>query len=583
MNHFLSDISDKDIALAKKRIWNKMESKLPARGLSDYQSVVSSLNASKSAVELSRLAQAQVKERMLDSLPEREVATFSFAFPRRSFAAMTLSAFFVFLFIPVFQGPQLASASSVSSLEVAQGNVFVNGGLVSGNIVLYEGDTVMTEQGAMAHLQMMDDSRLTLGPDTRIILSTIDSDPFDRNKTTIVVDQLQGRLWTQVVNLVDPEASVSVRFPDGEVTLYQRATVDVRVDKDEIELQVVQNLVEVDVSRGENYEGTLGQGARMLLTDTLLLDESRISNQNDVWLSFNSAYGKDYLRRLDEKYTNEAIKRVMILPGNPLYVFKTFRETVREKLTFNSDARGELAALHAQKRLDESQVLRAEGENEIADDLLVEYEEKVALLDEDLKEAQLDEAQKSGAVLTSSQQLRMVPELLESGDLEVAADYLSDYKDESRSLLVELEGLNLEDRGDVVSELLEDKLEDFQMIRVIASLSEDTGESFEEVEAEMMEELSMLVLSLREKSLDNLADFFEETEYDLEIQQNVYTRLIDSVELSPELTEQFEEAEAEIAAGDEGVLIDVTEVEEVVDTRFLDLDISHSDESEDES
>ncbi len=578
MNHFLSDIPDEDIALAKQRIWNKMESKLPERGLSTYQRVVSSLNLSKAELAHSRLAQAQVKERMLDSLPDRDEPGFSFVFPKRAFSAMTLSAFFAFLFIPVFQGPQLASASTVNSLEVAQGTVYVNGEAVNENTILYPGDSVMTAQGGMAHLQMMDDSRLTLGPDTRIVLTAIDTDPLDRNKTTIVVDQLQGRLWTQVVNLVDPEASVSVRFPDGEVTLHQRATVDVRVDRDETELQVVQNLVELDVS---NYEGTLGQGARMLLTDTMELEEALSSDQNDVWWSFNLAYGKDYLRNLDEKYTNEAIKRVVILPGNPLYKFKTFRESVREKLTFGSEAKQELVAQHAQKRLDESQALRTEGEIEIADELLVEYGEKMAQLDDATMDAHLDEAQKTGAVLSTSQQLRLVPELLEAGDLETAAAHLADYKGEARSILVELEELNFEERGDVVSDLLEDKLEDFQMIRVIASLSEDTGESFEEVEAEMMEELSMMVLSLREKSLDNLADFFEETEYDLAVQQDVYDRLFDSVELTPELTEQFEEAEAEIASGDEGVLINMTEVEEVVDTRFLDL--THSNEGEDKS
>jgi len=58
--------------------------------------------------------------------------------------------------------------------------------------------------------------------------------------------------------------------------------------------------------------------------------------EQDVWWDFNLAYGKIHLRDVDERYKNEAIERAIILPGNPLYVFKTFRETVQETFTFSN-------------------------------------------------------------------------------------------------------------------------------------------------------------------------------------------------------------------------------------------------------
>lgn len=583
MDNFLTNIDDEDLELAKKRIWNRMQSKLPERGLSPYQPVVNALKASKSDVEWSRLAKAQVKERLLTQLPEREMTAWSFNFTRRGFAAVTLSAFFTFLFIPVFQGPQLALASTVNVLEVAQGRVFVNGALIEGSTLIKQGDTVVTEQGAMAHLKMMDDSRLTLGPDTRVVLSEVEVNPLNGRDSHIVLNQMEGRVWTQVVNLVDDGSALTLRFPDGEIVLTQRATVDLRVDADETELQVVQNLVELEVSQGEKYAGTLGQGARMYLADRLELDKNESTAQNDVWWSFNQAYGKDYLRHLDESYANESIKRVVILPGNPLYVFKTFRETVREKLAFTNEARQELVAYHAQKRLDEAQVFIQGGDLEGAETLMKEYNQKLAQLDEaTVKSAHLDEAEKNLIGLTASQKLRLVPELLEAGDLESAAAHLKEFQTESRDLLVELEDLDLEDRQAAVSQLLQEKLKDLQMIRVIASMSDQTDADFEAVEAGLLEELNMMVLSLREKSLENLSNFFEETAYDLQQQEDVYTRLMDTANLTPELSEQFQEVKAEIATRDQGILIDVNAVKEedteVVDTRFLDL--THTDESE---
>jgi len=578
MDDLISQLLDENIAQAKKRIWNKMQSKLPERGVSSFQPALSALRTASENLEVSRLKRVQVKERLLSTLPEREAKRFAFSFsgfPKRTFAVATLSAFFAFLFVPVFQGPQVY-AESLNTLEVAQGNVYVNGELVGDNVNLREGDTVFTDAGAMAHIVMLDDSRITLAPRTQVTLTTVDVDSQDRSVTSVVLDQSQGRVWAQVVNLEDQESYLILRFPNGAVTLNHRATVDVRIAEEETELQVVQNLVRVSVSNGEEYEGTLGKGARMLISGEVELDRLTVSAENDVWWSFNDAYGKDYLRHLDEKYTDESVKRIVILPGNPLYIFKTFREEVQEVLTFRRSAKQDLVAQHAQNRLDEASILMKDGDVEAAELVMNDYKQKVALIDNvDLLKTGLDGGQ-NGAVFSASQKLRLVPELLEAGDFDGAAEYLAAYRDESLSLLAHLESLTLEDRGPVVSELLEKKLEDFQMLRVISSMSE--AESFDGLEANMLEELSMMVLSLRERSLNNLSEFFAHTEYNLDAQREMYSRLMETVDLSPALSEQFDEAESNIVAEEDDVIIDVGLVEEVVDERWLDF--AHSDESE---
>jgi hypothetical protein len=60
---------------AKKRIWNRMQSKLPDRGLSPYQTLLASIRST-STPQVSRLKRVQYKE--TDLLPDRPEPSFRF-------------------------------------------------------------------------------------------------------------------------------------------------------------------------------------------------------------------------------------------------------------------------------------------------------------------------------------------------------------------------------------------------------------------------------------------------------------------------------------------------------------------------
>ena len=79
-------LNDAQINDAKKRIWSRLQCKLPERELSVYQPMLSVLRDQKTP--LSRLKRVQFKERILDVLPDRIPAA-SF-FSRRLFAGATL-------------------------------------------------------------------------------------------------------------------------------------------------------------------------------------------------------------------------------------------------------------------------------------------------------------------------------------------------------------------------------------------------------------------------------------------------------------------------------------------------------------
>jgi hypothetical protein len=597
MDPFFTLLSDHDIEQAKKRVWNKMEPRLKDRGVSPFGDIVKILKKDK--VESSKLQQVMMKERLLDQLPDRN--TVPFFLNRRIWATMTLSVFVAFFITPVFTLTSIVNASTVNLLEVVQGDVMVNGMLVDELALLQDGDEIITDAGAMAHIQLMDDTRMTLGPRTEI--------QIEQSEDAIVIAQSDGRVWTQVVNPSSSDSSVKIVFPDGEVIANQKASFDVQVDDEEVRVQVAENLVAMSVQGDVHYEGSLGQGTEMVLTDMLSVAGIDDATQEDVWWDFNESYGDSYLADLNETYTQDTLASVNVLPDHPLYFLKEWRESIQEGIAFTDGAKQELVAQHMEVRLNEAQIFIEQGKYLEAEVALEAYQEAVEKSielsgEEDVK-SQVEEAQKellakidmdagtqlladqldetSELIATSdseknelrmasaSQKLSRVPGLIEAGDYEQAVYYLEAYREESQSILMELEGISLEEREVLISALLEQKLQDLQMLRVIAATPEFS--ELVDVDAQIVQEMSMMVLSLRERALSRLTDFFASTDYDVDMQYEMYAKLKDDTVLTPEITEQFEAVETalEEASGEE-VLADIEVIEEPVETvdpRFL--------------
>lgn len=569
-----------DIEIAKKRIWNRMQAKLPDRGLSPYQSVVSVLRSSPQP-SVSRLERVQYKEHLLDMLPDRPTPAFSL---RRMWGVGSLLAVLSVIFMPVLQKAPIASADSENLLEIVEGQVRINGELASDGAIINEGDRVETLDGSMAHLYFVDDSRMTLAPHTTVDIVDTEVDPQNRAETKVTVYQESGRAWVQVLNLLSSNDSYfMVAFPDGEVQVDTRASFDLDVGE-ETRVSVVRNLVDLSLADDNvSYTGTLGQGAEILKDEGSILTQ-RISDerQEDLWWEFNETYGKTYAQALDEHYKEEATLHAMILPTNPFYFLKTFREDVQVSLAFTSAAREELLVKQAENRLNEAQILLAQGETEVAQEVLNKYQatvekalentdnpvllaklevtqkqmltvpeadENTAMLEDHLTNSSAMvssslEGKTEAKMLSASQKLDRVPDLIANGEYEQALANLSSYQSSSLSILTELQNVPMEEREAVVSKLLDQKLEDIKLLRVIASMPE-TAEAVD-INTQMLEQMSMMVLSLKEQQLTDLSTFFENTDYDVEVQYNVYSRLKDNVELDETLTEQFKSIEDEI-------------------------------------
>lgn len=586
-----------DIENAKKRIWNRMQSKLPDRGLSPYQSLLSTIRDTSSPT-ISRLSRVQYKEHLLDVLPDRVTPTFSL---RRIWSVGALFTVLSVILMPVLQKVPTTSAAAVNKLEVVEGQILVNGHLVTEDRLVEAGDRVETLEGSMAHIYFVDDSRMTLAPKTVIDIVDTQINPLNRADTKVTVNQESGRAWVQVLNLVSSNDSYfMVTFPNGDVQVDTRASFDLAVGE-ETRVSVARNLVDLSMIGEETaYAGTLGQGAEIIKdADSIQSETIPSEREEELWWEFNYTYGNTYAQLLDAQYKEENILHATILPTHPLYFLKTLREEVQVSLAFTSSAKQELLVRQAENRLDEAQVLLAQGKTSAAQETLNEYQATVegALTNTDnpvllaklevtqkqmLTAAEVDENTElleghltsSSALLSSSlggktevkmlsasQKLDRVPDLISNGNYEQALSDLLAYQADSLSILTELEDVPMEERAGVVSVLLNQKLEDIQHLRVIASMPETSD--LVNIDSQMLEQMSMMVLSLKEQQLSDLSAFFESTDYDVEVQYSLYNRLKGDTEINEELTEQFQSVEDKIQNSVNTKVTPVIELKEV--------------------
>lgn len=573
-------MKEPNIELAKKRIWKSLEAKLPERGNPGFSPVFSALRFGVNDLKPSQLKKVQAKERLLDLLPEREPATQGF-FPARLVSFGTLGLLMGTLFVPLMDLTPSAAASSQNTLELVEGDVYVNGVKISDIATLQVGDTIETGEGSMAHLSFVDDSRLTLGPSSKVDIVEAWIDPSNRSKSRVELTQEQGRSWSQVINLTEG-ASFTINFPQGKVWVSQRSSFDLQVTEEDSTVEVARNLVDLEVTTGENsYSGILGQGAELTVSSEIETKEISEEEQKDVWWTFNLAYGKSYARTLDESYQQENISHALILPGNPFYGLKTFRENLQVSFAFTDAAKQELLIQQAESRLNEAQVLLAQGQEESAAEVLRAYQETVdaAQMTSDLGEliALQDEAEKEALTVQnrfeSDTPLQLVPDLIAEGQFDQAVAALKAYDESSLSLLAQLEEVSMEDREAAVSDLLDQKLADLQLLKVIAAMPE-LSESMD-LNSTVLKELSVMALSLREKELGDLTTYFDMNDESLLTQEDLYEHLKNDAPMTTALSDQFDAIQEQIQAPVDTVVIDIQAVEEIpvvvetpVDPRF---------------
>ncbi len=519
---------------------------------------------------------------------------------RRLWATVvTCSIFVTGTFGYFMQMPQV-SAAKVSQVDAVRGTVFVERegrplGLENGFLVK-EGDRLITEGDGWMDVMFVDDSLLTLGPNTIVEITQLWVDPENEASTSIEVDVLEGRTFAQVINLSPTSSLFNVSTEKGDFTVNRKANFDVFVSPEKTELRVFSNLVDFAVSTaGVTREGTLGPNLMMELNGDLVIEQIEnveVLKTDDVWVQTNLENHNKYLGRLQSFYEERTTQQAGTLPGDSLYFLERGGEELRLLFSFGDENSVEANLAVAEQRFSEATVLMRQGDKEAAQKMLLNYQETLVGLSEDVPAYEQevravlqenkkmmegfsvndsiqevrdlveetavlvinDEAEKQVINLeTTADRLGLALDFIQIGAYDLAEQSLQDYQTGLSDVLAGLAELPMESRKQVIFEILDQKLRDLLVLKMIVAELDGLGEDNEasvglrdQVEAvytDTLYQLNVLVLNLKERAVLQLGTFLEDVKADETMQLQILGRLKKSVPLDFEFMQVINDLE----------------------------------------
>jgi hypothetical protein len=520
---------------------------------------------------------------------------------RRTWATVTACAVLVTgTFGYLMQTPRV-SAAKVSQIDAVRGTAMVERGEaefdVENGFLIEEGDRLVTGNDGYLDVMFVDDSLLTVGPNTEVIISELWADPENEASTSVLVDVESGQVFAQIVNLSPSSSLFTVRTEAGEFSVDRKAHFDLKVEGDETEARVFSNLLDFDVtSEGVTREGTLGPNLHMMVNGNLLIenieDVETLKNE-DLWVKTNLENHAAYLERLENFYVTRVEQQAGALPGDSFYFLERGGEEVKRFLSFNENSKMETEMALAEQRFSEAAVLMRQGRTEESQELLIDYqmtlvdlaarmpeqEEAVRAalqetkkivegfsINDSIREAKsaleeteillvTDEAEKQSTHLeTTADRLGLAFDLIQIKAYGLALKSLEDYESGLTDVLEGLSELEMETRKQFVLEILDQKLRDLLMLKMIASELEILPEGddakmalmgkVDSLYADTLYQINTLVINLKERAVLQLGTFLYDAKGEEVMQRDILNRLKKTVPLELEYMQVINDLEA---------------------------------------
>lgn len=529
---------------------------------------------------------------------------------RRRYGATLVAGLFLFVVtfgymnqLPTVWAARISAASSVQGVVMVERGAdtfpLETGGLVE------EGDVIQTDAEGWADIVFVDDSLIMIGPDTRLTVDRLFIDPNNEAKTVIELILTQGRVWANVVNLLPNESSFVMRGGAVELSVPRKATLDLFVLDDRVEARTFSNLVDFSVISGSwSRQGTLGphlvfdwDGHKTLSIEPL--DDLETLKTEDVWVQVNLENEQNHLVNLEQYYQERVLEGAGVLPGDFRYWAKRSLEDVQLFFTFDDDTRSDKAAQLANRRFAEAALLTMQGNDEAAQQAWEDYQTFMVEVAHDysydvaesvlesnqkmvdaagpdstlsgvrpaLEETSVlvapDEAARTVAQLsTAADRLGLALDLIDIGAYDLALQSLQDYQQGLSDVIDRLPELDMATRKEVILAILDQKLYDLQMLKLISSELamevSDTDAVQAEVDAALSDtlyQLNTLVLNLKERAVLHLSTFLKDVKGDKVTQEQILSRLKKDANLDFEFIQLINDVEALYAEEGSDVLI----------------------------
>lgn len=333
-------------------------------------------------------APQQLKERILSELYSRKQKIQPF----RSFiqliqnhkkvsASLTLGIFSISIVISVSFNPTSTYASRKIILEITQGQVNIQrkGEILTTQetAILQKGDLVTTMPDSQAVIYFPDESVSRLASQTKLKINEVLLNPENPAESNIEIAITQGRVWNNVVNLVENKGEFTVKTPTTTASTKKNATFDIKVQEESVQVNSIKN--DVEIKKNQNTEKTqVTEGYTAEISHNLPITVENSTHQ-EAWIAENKSNDEKYLELLQQKKT-EQIKQ-NALANNPI---KKVQHDLISSVTSPNTTKKELA--DAENIYNNAQLLLSEGKETEAKILLDEYKSKLKKITEESKE-----------------------------------------------------------------------------------------------------------------------------------------------------------------------------------------------------
>ena len=264
-------------------------------------------------------------------------------------------------------------------LEITQGEeVYVKKSgteeyqMVSETTVLHEGDSVKVGENSEAYIYWMDDSRSILNSNTEIVIMELQMNEEDPTDTDIQFNITVGEVWSKAMNIVNDEATFSIK--SGDVVVGIRGTT-VNVDnRDEVIIQAIDHAIYllglgIDIPEGEEATVEKNEGE----TDASDVSVSPIADE------FYQSDWFGYCDEEDHKYEENVRAKMLERIQNQVDTMDSAELPVREDLQ-TLQAQIENVLQLALLNLNKAVLAFSQNNNEEGTQLLQSYEGHIAAI-----------------------------------------------------------------------------------------------------------------------------------------------------------------------------------------------------------
>jgi hypothetical protein len=186
--------------------------------------------------------------------------------------------------------------------------------LVTGDIILKEGDSVKTDFNGEAEILIADGAIIRLAPETELVINKANLESLWKQDVNVSLST--GKIWFRIIKIFDDGSSWEVETPTVVATVRGTAFGMEMMEDGELDFLVAESEVFVKEKNEEARQAVVVAGQRMEIGQDFVVkkDKLQLNNKDDqelrTWLNDNLELDKEYYLEVQDAVNVEIAKNL---------------------------------------------------------------------------------------------------------------------------------------------------------------------------------------------------------------------------------------------------------------------------------